>query len=455
MLYDYLAMGGQEIVNSARAFGYASTADCPTGLLRDAGCDALDEALAAIGNGNDEQGYAHARIQTAPWYDPSLNDLSGRFMGVYGLSFEGFKNSTRRAEIVDRFSEGGVIGRQTRAARVVTVRALLVAQGRDAIDFGLEWLTAELDPGSCGQHGGRCGLTDLEFFDDCPPERGVDPDNPLLPEPLADYRARVNGHLRYLHDVAVTSGPLIVEERGSGDGWWVYEVEFTVGSEQAFIYSQTTEVAIRSDTTYIVQDQVENLVLNPSAEKRYTLTAIEKNHIINPSFETGVEGWFGEGAGGSVSLGRTQDVAAEGDWAGYAESQVLGVGDGEIPMSIVMTTSQFQPVGRTVPAGTTISYGIWSLLEVLSGEFEVTSMEILFGFSTGPAATFTQRETYSGAEIKGGVNMSGGIITPEPFDAYYVGLVLQGSGWQSSTIPADNTRIRLLADAVHLTIPEA
>lgn len=170
MAYEgWLSFGGNEVVNSERLRGYAETSDCPPNWFRGDRCKSLADALS-------DDPYSYANIPLAPWYDPSLADVSSRFMGVQGLSIQGLDDSTRSASSTEGIDDGGTLGRTRKGMRNARVRASLIAQGRDALEYGVSWVNAALDPGACGQHGSRCGTTDLEYFADCPPER-VDVDD--------------------------------------------------------------------------------------------------------------------------------------------------------------------------------------------------------------------------------------------------------------------------------------
>lgn len=162
----FLRFGGVEVVNSERVRGYSQTVECPSNWIQGPECPGLREAL------GDEL-YTHQNIPLAPWYDFSLPDVSSRFLGVYGLEIEGTDRSTREAGVTQGILDGGVIGRTRKAARAVRVRATLIAQGGDALDYGVSWLNSALTANRCGQHGDSCGTTDVEYFTDCPPERGV------------------------------------------------------------------------------------------------------------------------------------------------------------------------------------------------------------------------------------------------------------------------------------------
>lgn len=165
MVYEgFMAFGGNEVINSERLRGYAETSDCPPTWFRGDRCASLADAL-----GHEE--YLYSDIPLAPWYDPSLADVSSRFLGIQGLSISGLDDSTRSASSTEGIDDGGTLGRVRKGMRSVRARGTLMAQGRDALEYGISWLNSTLDPGACGQHGTRCGTTDMEYFADCPPER--------------------------------------------------------------------------------------------------------------------------------------------------------------------------------------------------------------------------------------------------------------------------------------------
>lgn len=165
MYNGYLELGGNEVINSARAYGYSNTAECPIGWLRCGPCDTLSDAL---GDGQ----YDISGITQAPWYDP-LDESTTRFYGVSALSMENLSDSTRSASVQQGITDGGVVGTVRHAVRQIQVRAVLTAKGEDALEAGLSWLDAALQPELCSSHGNSCGAADACFFVACPPERGT------------------------------------------------------------------------------------------------------------------------------------------------------------------------------------------------------------------------------------------------------------------------------------------
>lgn len=167
MVYEhYLAFGGNEIVNSPRAYGIHQTAPCLRDWMLDPGCEGVRSAL------NDPP-YTYENIESAPWYDPENPDVSSRFYGAYGLGFVGVADSTRQVQVVQGLGDGGSIGSMRKGVRQVRVRVSLLANGSDAMEYGRAWLESALDPGACGQHGGECGTADVAYFATCPPLRGI------------------------------------------------------------------------------------------------------------------------------------------------------------------------------------------------------------------------------------------------------------------------------------------
>lgn len=180
MAYEgWFRFGGNEVVNNERARGIASTVECPMTWLKGPRCTSLSDALGDLD-------YTAANLPDAPWFDSSLPDVSGRFYGVFALGAAGLNDSTRSASVLESIDDGATIGRTRKSARQVRVRAMLLAKGRDALDYGVSWLNAALDPDACGQHGTGCGTTDLEYLTDCPPARGEVPDFTPWSDPVTN-----------------------------------------------------------------------------------------------------------------------------------------------------------------------------------------------------------------------------------------------------------------------------
>lgn len=164
MLQEYLVIGGNEVVNSQRAYGYGQTAGCPATWLRDPQCSTIADA-------QQDVAYDYANISDAPWYDPDDPDTTGRFLGLTGVKIAGLSDSTRTAESNEKTTDGGVVSGYRHATREVRVQGWLTAAGMDALEYGHTWLRNVLEPDACGIHGGDCGEAEAAFFVDCPPAR--------------------------------------------------------------------------------------------------------------------------------------------------------------------------------------------------------------------------------------------------------------------------------------------
>lgn len=170
MVYEgYLRVGGVEVVNTERARGYTRTSPCPVWWIDDTvACPGLAEAVG-------DQPYVYDNISEAPWYDRSLAALSSRFYGVVGLRIDGLSDSTRATSRTEGVTPGGSLGATRKGMRDVRVRATLIAEGLDALDYGSEWMSSAFD-GGCGLHSSGCGLMDADMLTACPPIRGEVPD---------------------------------------------------------------------------------------------------------------------------------------------------------------------------------------------------------------------------------------------------------------------------------------
>lgn len=167
MAFDgYFSFGGNEIVNNERAAGYSRSAECPLPQLRSS-CDAIPDVL---GDG----GYNAQQMESAPWFDSAVPE-SSRFYGLYALEVKDMNTSTRSVALAEGIDDGGVLGRARKGPKAVRVKAMLVAQGQDALEYGHAWLNSALDPNACGQHGAGCGTSDIRFFSSCPPSRAMIP----------------------------------------------------------------------------------------------------------------------------------------------------------------------------------------------------------------------------------------------------------------------------------------
>lgn len=135
----YLEIGDEEIVNSARTLAYTRAEGI--GVIKDChDCEDLSEALG--------QEYVSPAEDRAPWYDPT-DPITGDFFGVFPLGIEGLTDSTRQTQITELVGNGSVRTDTRRAGRDFQVRGLAFARSREALERGMSWLDAVIDPDKC------------------------------------------------------------------------------------------------------------------------------------------------------------------------------------------------------------------------------------------------------------------------------------------------------------------
>lgn len=218
MYESYLSLGGVEIANVDRLVGYARSADCAVSWLKTEGCGTLNTAM------GEAFPYTIENIDQAPWYDPSQADVSSRFYGIMVVEAKGLSDSSRQISLTEGILDGGTIGGRRRAAREARFRVLLVAEGKDALDYGISWLSSALDGDSCGQHGDVCGLVDLAFLVDCPPKVSeVYAGGTLIPDTPDNIIEDLSDQVTDLEPIVDYAPPI----EGSGNWAQAYENLFT------------------------------------------------------------------------------------------------------------------------------------------------------------------------------------------------------------------------------------
>lgn len=442
----WLRFGGIEIVNNERAFGYGITAACPMAWLKGPRCESLRDAV-------EDEPYTAANIVAAPWYDFSMPDVSGRFFGVFALSVSGLNDSTRSAPVVESIDDGAVIGRTRKGSRQVRIRAILVAQGRDALDYGIAWLNSALDPDGCGQHGTGCGTTDLQFLTDCPPPRGV-------VETDAEYQARVEPFRRFLHNVSATAGPYERELYNVGP-FWGQIMEWTLTAGRPWVYSATRAVELPVTPTVVIQDTPYNLVPYPSAELA-TAGAVDvaTNYSANPSLETNATNWAATAAAISgtapaayFTSGRvTGELAANG--VASFRARILGNSSTEVASSKARVITEHTVT--FTPGTQRVSFTGWAAALEVTGA-AVSSIDVMRAeaqWYVGAVATGAPVDlgTATPAELSGRVFALKSVAPPAGATSVRVRFIFEVT-WRSSATAANNSDLRLYSDAVAVTIP--
>ncbi|QDP45525.1 minor tail protein [Microbacterium phage FuzzBuster] len=433
MAYEgWFRFGGNEIINNERARGYSQTAACPMFWLKGPKCDTLRNALG-------DSAYVFGNIPDAPWYDLSMPDVSGRFYGVFALSVVGLKDSTRSASVTEGIDDGAQIGRTRKGARQVRIRAILVARGADALEYGTAWLNASLDPNACGQHGTGCGTTDLEYLAACPPARDIG-------ETDEEYAARVAPLRRFLHNVAVTSGPYERELHNVGD-FWGQVFEWTITAGRPWVYSATREVDLPVTPTIVIQDTPYNLAPYPSAELAGAAMVASTNYSTNPSVETNATGW----AAGSDGVNITAAMIASGRVTG--ELQAVGnssfrtvfTASGAGANGSFYAQQEVSLAGR--PAGSRVSINQWAAELLMSGTPVRPDIELIAYWRNGSGGTVLRTDNLGTIPVNGGALSVKSIVPPAGATHVLVRAQARVTSWPAGTV------LRLYTDALAVTVP--
>lgn len=456
MAYEgYLAVGGVEIVNNERARGYSRTAECPMFWLKDEPCASLEDALATISRietGETPGSYVASQMTGAPWYDWTQADLSKRFYGVFATSIKGLYDSTRTATVTQGIDAGGTIGAERRTTRDIRATVLLLAHGRDALEFGTRWLDAALSREACGRHGSGCGTTDLTYLTSCPPTRVAKWDydeatETWNAEPDADYFSRLDEHRRWLHNVAAVSGPTSRSEMNVGE-FWALEMEFVITAGRPWVYSSTRPVSLPTTPSTVVDDIPKNLVPYPSAELTGGAVVVARNFSTNPSVETNATGWSytsatnsGTAISGKLTAGRSTDIAA----VGAASYRVLllgggsGAGVGEVTIQFDSTITD--PDER-------VSFSVWAAGVVVAGGSIGSVLVEVDWLTAGDALLSTvEVDTGDGDDLGGKVYVLRSQKPPATAAKARVRVVFEQIDWTSAS------DIRMYTDALAVSVP--
>lgn len=441
MAYEgYLRIGGNEVINNDRAMGYSRTAECPLAWLKGPGCESLEPAI----EGGQVGTYIASNIGAAPWYDLANADVSSRFYGVFGLSITGLNSSTRTASSTEGVDDGGQIGRLRKGMRSVRARVVLVARGRDALDYGAAWLSAVLDPNACGQHGAGCGTTDVEFITACPIELPPSPTDEEARAYLDDYTSK----RRFLHSTSVVSGPLESDLMNVGD-FWGQVFEFTIQAERPWVYTITKSVDVPVTPTVVIQDIPYNLVITPSAELPVGEVTVARNFSTNPSVETNANNWdarsyvvSGADPAALVSGSRSTDIAAGGSAASF-RNRLNGIGQTNAGRATLTAEQLVDFTGQA--EGTRFSVTIWGGVFIIGGA-DVSTLHSLTAYIIwGDSARI---DTFgSTTDAFGGTVYSIDSVLPPPGVTFGRVILSADVTWGAGS------DIRLYADTLGVTVP--
>lgn len=195
MLTDYLAVGGVEVINTARLRAYLETVGSPLDSgSAICGCDTLTNEVL------DQAPYTTPDDpdSPAPWYDPDVPE-SADFAGFLPLSFEGIDDYPVKRAVTNAVVGGGALGPARVQPRTITVTGILLGATCCAVEYGLHFLAEALQ----GCTGSACGGDCVTMFNCCPGEE----------ETAEDFNAR---HRRTYRRVALVDGPTVTARHGDG-----------------------------------------------------------------------------------------------------------------------------------------------------------------------------------------------------------------------------------------------
>ncbi len=212
----YISLGGNEVVNSARAAIYSRALGIAA--VSCDGCTTLNRVL-------DEPAYSSPDLDDAPWWDPTVV-ASKDFAGVLGLEIEGLSKAFNTREPIPLAHDGAALNPLRRLPREILVRGMMFARTECSLSYGRSWLAAAIRGGSCSQ---GCVGDELCYLACCP-------DCTTEPEPgVTDTCGQAEW--RTLFNVGVLEGP-VPGAMTRLQGGYLQEVEFTLTAGNPYIYYQ-------------------------------------------------------------------------------------------------------------------------------------------------------------------------------------------------------------------------
>lgn len=138
MIYEYIEIGGNELINPSRTFAYIQN-ELPE---LDVECDVPN-----IGSILGGKTYTNPASDEAPWVTSDPN--STEFYGAVPEKIEGLWDSTQTADVTELKQDGGVPGLRRNASREIRFTAVLYAKTDAALQYGIDWYIHALSGGYC------------------------------------------------------------------------------------------------------------------------------------------------------------------------------------------------------------------------------------------------------------------------------------------------------------------
>lgn len=210
----YLAVAGNEVINSARAVAYAREAGLEINCEP---CDSTAEAMGDdpyISNGSD-----------APWWDENSPESAG-FIGVFGMDVAGFNSNPISRTPTALIGDGSALGPIRRTHREIAFTVALITTGECELNYALEWLSVVLQGSVCQGSSGTCSGDEMCVLSCCPGSY-----------PAKEGQVIGDAEIRRLYDVGLLTGPSVTEKQYLQDGRFIWTtVTFTLAAAKPWIY---------------------------------------------------------------------------------------------------------------------------------------------------------------------------------------------------------------------------
>lgn len=289
--------------------------------------------------------------------------------------------------------------------------------------------------------------------------------NPIeRPQTPEEYAAVINARRRFMHNVAVTSGPTQVRlVRIPDTDIYGKIVEWTLTSERPWLYGLPRTVTLNPTLPTVAEDTPFNRITHPSAELGSGNVTISTNLSPNPSVETSDTGWAGQftsisGTSPSAFLtsARSTEVAAVG--SASFRRRLLGNNGTTAVTAAVSDIVAYQDID--IPAGTDrrISLNLWTACLITAGQSPNTILQgltvrYLFLNSGGTGiGTTTVFGTAATSDFGGNAYSLTGLAVPSTAVAVRVSAAARVT-WSSLATAGQNSDIRLYVDALQVSVP--
>lgn len=149
MLRGWMELGGNELINSSRLMAHTSLTPTNDLVLAGAACASVchvdfiryDDSWPGLQAFLGDSTYT---ITNAPWYNASIPQ-SAEFLGVWVMKVDGDGPVPVDRTVNGAICSGGIATPNRDAHRVVTTEALLVGCTNAGVEYGLEWLSCQLN----------------------------------------------------------------------------------------------------------------------------------------------------------------------------------------------------------------------------------------------------------------------------------------------------------------------